>query len=107
MRTRTARRSSSPATTAPPAPSPATCARSCTRGPCACTRRAAASALAETVPDPALRPKGFTIEKGGLIDLEETTQQLVTCGYERVDQVEDRGQYALRGDIQDIYPAHE
>jgi transcription-repair coupling factor (superfamily II helicase) len=68
---------------------------------------ASITALAEMIPDPALRPRGFTIEKGGLLDLEETTNQLVACGYERVDQVEDRGQFALRGDILDVYPATE
>jgi transcription-repair coupling factor (superfamily II helicase) len=68
---------------------------------------AGAVALAEKVPDPELRPHGFTIEKGGLLDLEETTAQLVACGYERVEQVEDRGQFALRGDILDVYPATE
>jgi transcription-repair coupling factor (superfamily II helicase) len=68
---------------------------------------ASAEALAEKVPDPELRPHGFTIEKGGLIDLDETTAQLVACGYQRVDQVEDRGQFALRGDILDVYPATE
>src|SRR3954464_11273581 len=68
---------------------------------------ASAAALAEKVPDPALRPHGFTIEKGGLVDLEEAADQLVACGYERVDQVEDRGQFAIRGDILDVYPATE
>src|SRR3954449_5937541 len=66
-----------------------------------------AVALAEKVPDPALRPHGFKLEKGGLIDLEEAADQLVACGYERVDQVEDRGQFAIRGDILDVYPATE
>ena len=68
---------------------------------------ASAAALAEKVPDPELRPHGFTIEKGGLIDLDETAERLVACGYERVDQVEDRGQFAIRGDILDVYPATE
>src|SRR4051795_8177518 len=68
---------------------------------------ASAAALAEKVPDPELRPHGFTIEKGGMIDLEETADQLAKCGYERVDQVEDRGQFAIRGDILDVYPATE
>jgi transcription-repair coupling factor (superfamily II helicase) len=68
---------------------------------------ASAAALAEKVPDPALRPHGFALEKGGLLDLDETLDRLVACGYERVDQVEDRGQFALRGDILDIYPATE
>ncbi len=66
-----------------------------------------AVALAEKVPDPELRPHGFEIELGGLLDLEETAGQLVACGYQRVDQVENRGQFALRGDILDVYPATE
>ena len=66
-----------------------------------------AVALAEKVPDPDLRPHGFDIEKGGLLDLDETADQLVACGYERTDQVEDRGQFAIRGDILDVYPATE
>jgi transcription-repair coupling factor (superfamily II helicase) len=68
---------------------------------------ASAAALAEKVPDPALRPHGFTIEKGGVIDLEETADQLAAAGYQRVEQVEDRGQFAIRGDILDVYPATE
>src|SRR3954465_8274184 len=68
---------------------------------------ASAAALAEKVPDPGLRPRGFTIEKGGVLDLEDTANQLVAAGYERVDQVEDRGQFAIRGDILDVYPATE
>jgi transcription-repair coupling factor (superfamily II helicase) len=66
-----------------------------------------AVALAEKVPDPELRPHGFEIEKGGLLDLDEAADQLVACGYQRVDQVEGRGQFALRGDILDVYPATE
>src|SRR4051794_8399616 len=66
-----------------------------------------AAALAEKGPGPQLPPRGFTIEKGGAIDLEETAEQLAAAGYERVDQVEDRGQFAIRGDILDVYPATE
>ncbi len=68
---------------------------------------ASVAALAEKVPDPELRPHGFALERGGLLDLDETVAQLVACGYERVEQVEDRGQFALRGDILDVYPATE
>ena len=68
---------------------------------------ASAVALSEKVPDPSLRPHGFAIEKEELIDLEETAAQLVACGYERVDQVEERGQFAMRGDIVDLYPSTE
>ncbi|MEA2309535.1 MAG: hypothetical protein QOI65_1821, partial [Thermoleophilaceae bacterium] len=68
---------------------------------------ASAAALCEKVPDPELRPHGFALEKGELLDLDETAARLVACGYERVDQVEDRGQFAIRGDILDVYPATE
>jgi transcription-repair coupling factor (superfamily II helicase) len=68
---------------------------------------ASAAALAEKVPDPSLRPHGFEIARGGLLDLEEAAAELVACGYERVDQVEERGQFAIRGDILDVYPATE
>src|SRR5581483_7750915 len=68
---------------------------------------ASAAALCEKVPDPELRPHGFAIERGELLDLDETASRLVACGYERVDQVEDRGQFAIRGDILDVYPATE
>ena len=70
-------------------------------------RVASAAALAEKLPDPDLRPHGFEIEKGGLLDLDEAAAQLVACGYERIDQVEERGQFAIRGDILDVYPATE
>src|SRR5436190_16197174 len=66
-----------------------------------------ATALSEKVPDPELRPHGFTLDKGETVDIAQTLDRMVACGYERVDQVEDRGQFALRGDILDIYPATE
>ena len=44
---------------------------------------------------------------GELMDLDETAMDLVAAGYERVDQVEDRGQFAIRGGILDLYPATE
>ncbi len=66
-----------------------------------------AAALSEKVPDPALRPRSFTLRVGELLDLEETAAELVRAGYERVDQVEERGQFALRGGLLDVYPATE
>jgi transcription-repair coupling factor (superfamily II helicase) len=66
-----------------------------------------AVALSEKVPDPALRPHGFTLERGGLLDLEEAADDLVAAGYERVEQVEDRGQFAVRGGLLDLFPATE
>src|SRR3954452_19531634 len=64
-----------------------------------------AAALSEKAPDPALRPASFVLRKGDLLDLDETASQLVAAGYERLDQVEDRGQFAIRGGILDLFPA--
>src|SRR3954447_8143284 len=68
---------------------------------------ASATALAEKVPDPDLRPHGFTIEKGGLVDLEKTATRLGACGCGAVGEVDDRGQFAIRGAILDVCPATE
>jgi transcription-repair coupling factor (superfamily II helicase) len=68
---------------------------------------ASAVALLETVPDPALRPHGFTLRVGELLDLDEVSGELVRAGYERVDQITDRGQFAIRGGILDVFPGTE
>jgi transcription-repair coupling factor (superfamily II helicase) len=68
---------------------------------------ASAVALAEAVPDTSLRPAGFTLERGEQVDLTEVGELLVDAGYERVDQVEERGQFAIRGGILDVFPATE
>src|SRR6202451_978032 len=66
-----------------------------------------AVALSEKVPDPALRPRSFKLRVGELLDLDECAAELVSAGYERVDQVEERGQFALRGGLLDVFPATE
>ncbi|MGN6189718.1 MAG: transcription-repair coupling factor, partial [Conexibacter sp.] len=66
-----------------------------------------AVALSEKVPDPRLRPHGFTLRRGDLLDLDECAADLVAAGYERVEQVEDRGQFAIRGGLLDVFPATE
>src|SRR5205085_8268923 len=66
-----------------------------------------AVALSEKVPDPALRPHSFTLRVGELLDLDECAAALVGAGYERTDQVEERGQFALRGGLLDVFPATE
>src|SRR5215212_3838208 len=66
-----------------------------------------ATALAEKVPDPVLRPHGFTLRRGDLLDLDECAKDLVAAGYDYTDQVEDRGQFAVRGGLLDVYPATE
>ncbi|HEV2821271.1 MAG TPA: CarD family transcriptional regulator, partial [Solirubrobacteraceae bacterium] len=66
-----------------------------------------AVALSEKVPDPDLRPHGLRLAVGDLVDLQELSADLVRAGYDRVEQVSDRGQFAVRGGIVDVYPATE
>jgi transcription-repair coupling factor (superfamily II helicase) len=66
-----------------------------------------AVALSEKVPDPQLRPRSFTLRVGELLDLDECAAELVSAGYERTDQVEERGQFAMRGGLLDVFPATE
>src|SRR4051794_15595399 len=68
---------------------------------------ASATALAEAVPDAALRPAGFAIASGEEIDLTAVAPDLDGAGYHRVEQVEERGQFAVRGGILDVFGATE
>ncbi|MGE5408097.1 MAG: CarD family transcriptional regulator, partial [Syntrophothermus sp.] len=68
---------------------------------------ASATALAETVPDASLRPAGFALSLGEEVELGAVADDLAAAGYERVEQVEERGQFAVRGGILDVYPATE
>ncbi|HEX8959524.1 MAG TPA: transcription-repair coupling factor, partial [Solirubrobacterales bacterium] len=68
---------------------------------------AGATALAEAVPDSSLRPAGFAIRRGDEVDLAALAADLAAAGYERVEQVEERGQFAVRGGILDVFGATE
>jgi transcription-repair coupling factor (superfamily II helicase) len=68
---------------------------------------ASATALAEAVPDTSLRPAGSVVSKGEEIELGAVAGDLVAAGYERVEQVEERGQFAVRGGILDVFGATE
>jgi transcription-repair coupling factor (superfamily II helicase) len=68
---------------------------------------ASATALAEAVPDRALRPAGFAIAMGEEVDLAAVGRDLGAAGYERVEQVTERGQFAVRGGILDVFGATE
>ena len=58
-------------------------------------------------PRPGAAPARLRARVGDLLDLDESAADLVAAGYERVDQVEDRGQFAVRGGLLDVYPATE
>src|SRR5213593_4647554 len=63
---------------------------------------ASASALAEGMPPPRERPAPVRVaETTGHADLAE---ELALVGYERVERVEERGQFAVRGDLIDVFP---
>jgi transcription-repair coupling factor (superfamily II helicase) len=68
---------------------------------------ASAVALAEAVPDASLRPAGFSISLGEERDPVRLAGDLAAAGYERVDQVTERGQFAVRGGILDVFAATE
>ncbi|HHY47630.1 MAG TPA: transcription-repair coupling factor [Firmicutes bacterium] len=46
----------------------------------------------------------FALTPGTVMDLEALTRRLVTMGFERVEMVEHRGQFSVRGGIVDIFP---
>ena len=54
------------------------------------------------LPRDEMAEKFFTVSVGDVFDIEDLTAQLVNLGYERVYQVESKGQFALRGGILDI-----
>lgn len=60
------------------------------------------SALAERVPASVSYGKGLQV--GERVDLDGLVHDLSTLGYERVEQVEERGEFAVRGGILDLYP---
>ncbi len=52
-----------------------------------------------------LREKGVLIQKNGKLERSELIASLVRLGYHREEMVDSYGQFALRGDIIDIFPS--
>ena len=65
---------------------------------------ASAAALAEAMPPPETRPEPIRVAPGDQPGIDALSERLALAGYERVDQVQERGQFALRGGIADVYP---
>src|SRR5262245_10768168 len=65
---------------------------------------ASAAALAEPMPPPDARPESIRLRPGGDPGIDAIAEHLALAGYERVDQAQERGQFALRGGIVDVYP---
>lgn len=63
---------------------------------------------AQKIVSPAdMMDRSLTIQMGQEIERESFLEQLVSLHYERVDQVERCGHFAVRGDIIDIFPINE
>ncbi|HEY3961097.1 MAG TPA: transcription-repair coupling factor [Gaiellaceae bacterium] len=65
---------------------------------------ASAVALAEGIPPAAERPAALTITRGDEPGLDALAEQLADAGYDRVERVEERGQFAVRGGLLDVFP---
>ena len=65
---------------------------------------ASARALAEPLPPPRARPDALELAPGHEIGVEGLSEALALAGYERVERVDDRGQFAVRGGIVDVFP---
>src|SRR5919198_2569075 len=63
---------------------------------------ASATALAEGMPPPAAPPAPIRIAE--VTGHAELAEELALIGYERVERVEERGQFAVRGDLVDVFP---
>src|SRR5438067_5751095 len=61
-----------------------------------------ATALAEGMPPPPARPEPIRLHD--VAAHAELAEELALIGYERVERVEERGQFAVRGDIVDVFP---
>ncbi|HTS72818.1 MAG TPA: transcription-repair coupling factor [Gaiellaceae bacterium] len=65
---------------------------------------ASATALAEPLPPPEARPEPIVLDRSASPGLEALAEQLALAGYERVDRVQERGQFAVRGGLVDVFP---
>jgi transcription-repair coupling factor (superfamily II helicase) len=63
-----------------------------------------ATALAEGMPPVADRPAALHVVRGEEPGIDAVAGQLALAGYERVERVEERGQFAVRGGLVDVFP---
>jgi transcription-repair coupling factor (superfamily II helicase) len=65
---------------------------------------ASAAALAEPLPPEKRRPEPIRIQPGEEVSLEQLAESLALAGYERVERADERGQFAVRGGLVDVFP---
>src|SRR6266542_2335133 len=63
-----------------------------------------ATALAESLPPAGRRPPRLEVRVGDEPGIDELAEKLALAGYERVERSEERGQFAVRGGIVDVFP---
>jgi transcription-repair coupling factor (superfamily II helicase) len=66
---------------------------------------ASAVALAERLPPPDERPAPLRLAAGDEPGIDLLAETLAESGYERVERVEERGQFAVRGGLVDVFPS--
>src|SRR5207244_11160334 len=57
------------------------------------------------LPPPDERPEPLRLSIGDEPGIEELAERLALAGYERAERVEERGQFAVRGGLVDVFPA--
>ncbi|MGN6431791.1 MAG: transcription-repair coupling factor [Gaiellaceae bacterium] len=65
---------------------------------------ASAAALAEGMPPPEERPEPIEVAQGKDPGIDALAESFALAGYERVERVEERGQFAVRGGLVDVFP---
>jgi transcription-repair coupling factor (superfamily II helicase) len=66
---------------------------------------ASALGAAEGIPPVEARPETIRLAVGEAPGVERLTERLALAGYERVEQAQERGQFAVRGGILDVFPS--
>src|SRR3954454_17397312 len=61
--------------------------------------------IAELVPPEDVRPEPVELRAGAETGVDGLAEELALVGYARVERVDDRGQFAVRGGVVDVYPA--
>ncbi len=65
---------------------------------------ASAAAVAEPMPPPAMRPQPIRVACADESGIDDLVERLALAGYERVERADERGQFAVRGGLVDIFP---